>query len=372
MTVAREQRGPSLRYRIDFLLMDGREATRAEIARDLRASDSSVRQTVRRMLAAGEVATRGDGWLFVTEATRRQLAARAVRRGPRRRPVAPIVERHLTHLRKRGLRPASIVVRRRVVARLEVWLQAQGVGLLEVTPELLERFVDFTRGNAGRRSVVRNLNGFYKWLVEYEDALASNPARRLVLPREIPGLPRPISEERLAQAVDEAPEPIRAWLILAGWCGLRCMEIAQLHEHDVDLDARTLTVRDGKGGHPRVVPVVPIVADALERHLGAGYLFARIDPPPGPISADEVSHIANRFLRRIGIPDTAHSLRHRFATQVYEASGYDVIATQRLLGHRSIASTSVYARSRPNAQLHDVVAQLPHLARRGTNDEKTA
>jgi integrase/recombinase XerC len=228
-----------------------------------------------------------------------------------------------------------------------------------VSPEILDTFVDFTRGATGRRGVVRELSGFYRWCVEHEELLGSNPARRLVLPKQVAGLPRPISEERLARAVSEAPEPVRAWLIVAGWCGLRCGEIAALHEHDVDLDALTLTVRDGKGGRPRVQPMPPVVVDALDPHLGHGYLWPRRDPPPGPISANDLSHVANDFLRRLGIPDTLHSLRHRYASEVYRASGFDLIATQRLLGHRSIVSTTIYAQAQPNATLHDVIAQLP-------------
>ena len=353
------ERLPSLRERIDFLLVDGRELTPAEIARHLDVKGDVVRKTAVRMARDRELCTRGDGYYWATEASRRQLGMRVVRRGPSERPITPVVERHLEHLHKRGLRPQTIRQRRWVLSRLEVWLSSQGVEILDATPELLERFTDFARGNAGRKTAVRNVSGFYRWAVEREDLLERSPARLLVLPRERPGLPRPISEERLAAAVEQAHEPVRTWLIVAGWCGLRCAEIAALHTNDVDLAERALIVRDGKGGHARVQPMPAIVAEALEPHLGRGYLFPRVDPPPGPISPGQLQQQANGYLHRIGISDTLHSLRHRYATQVYEHSGFDLIATQTLLGHRSIASTTVYARARPADQLHDVVAALP-------------
>jgi integrase/recombinase XerC len=350
---------PSLRERIDFLLTDGRELTPAEIARHLRENPDNVRKAVRRMRQDGELASRGDGWYFATEATRHKLKTRTVRRGPAQRPVTDVVARHLEHLHKRGLRPTTIRQRRWVLSRLEVWLDGQGVKIVDATPELLERFCDFATGTSGRKVAVRNVSGFYRWAVEREDLVARNPARLLVLPRERPGLPRPISEEKLAHALAAAHEPIRTWLILAGWCGLRCMEIAAVHSNDVDLDGRMLIVRDGKGGTPRVQPIGAIVAEALEPHLGHGYLFRRVDPPPGPIGADRVQELGNKFLHRIGISETMHQLRHRYATHIYEQSGFDLLATQTLLGHRSIASTTVYARARPADQLHDVVGRLP-------------
>ena len=64
-----------LRYRIDFALMGGREATPAELARDLGVSGAHMRRELHRMRDAGEIGTRGDGWYFATDATRRQLNA---------------------------------------------------------------------------------------------------------------------------------------------------------------------------------------------------------------------------------------------------------------------------------------------------------
>jgi integrase/recombinase XerC len=55
-----------------------------------------------------------------------------------------------------------------------------------------------------------------------------------------------------------------------------------------------------------------------------------------------------RFAQRIketGIdrPVSLHSLRHTFATRLYEKTG-DLHLVQRALGHRQITTTEVYAR----------------------------
>lgn len=53
---------------------------------------------------------------------------------------------------------------------------------------------------------------------------------------------------------------------------------------------------------------------------------------------------ANTYLRSVGVDDTFHSLRHRYGTQVYELSGFDLRLTQELLGHASPATTAIYTK----------------------------
>ena len=62
-----------------------------------------------------------------------------------------------------------------------------------------------------------------------------------------------------------------------------------------------------------------------------------------------VRHAQRRFrgwLRRAGVqrPASPHSLRHRFAMDLYRRTG-DVLLVKEALRHRSIASTMVYARA---------------------------
>ncbi len=52
-----------------------------------------------------------------------------------------------------------------------------------------------------------------------------------------------------------------------------------------------------------------------------------------------------RWLRQAGItrPFSVHSLRHTFATRLYQKTG-DLYLVQRALGHRQITTTEIYAR----------------------------
>ena len=73
-----------------------------------------------------------------------------------------------------------------------------------------------------------------------------------------------------------------------------------------------------------------------------GYAFTRHDGAPGPNQPWLVSHLANACLREAGSAARFHDLRHRFATQLYQATR-DIRLVQELLGHASPSTTAVYA-----------------------------
>ena len=67
----------------------------------------------------------------------------------------------------------------------------------------------------------------------------------------------------------------------------------------------------------------------------------------------------NRLIRAAGVKrGTFHSLRHRYGTMAYQASG-DLVAVGGQMGHASITTTAVYAAaaSDAGAKLADAVAR---------------
>jgi site-specific recombinase XerD len=52
----------------------------------------------------------------------------------------------------------------------------------------------------------------------------------------------------------------------------------------------------------------------------------------------------NTYLHSLGITSTAHSLRHRFATTIYEETR-DLRLTQELMGHTSPETTAIYTQA---------------------------
>jgi integrase/recombinase XerC len=181
---------------------------------------------------------------------------------------------------------------------------------------------------------------------------------RLRGPRVKKGLPRPVTPDdavNLADAVElSATEDWigardRAVLLLMYGAGLRIAEALSLSGGDVPL-GETLRVT-GKGGKQRVVPILPIVREAVAD-------YARRCPWPlaskqplfrgakgGALGQGMVQKAMARARVGLGLPPSAtpHALRHSFATHLLGA-GADLRSLQELLGHASLGSTQIYTK----------------------------
>jgi site-specific recombinase XerD len=128
--------------------------------------------------------------------------------------------------------------------------------------------------------------------------------------------------------------------------GLRIGEATRLKASDVDSERMTIRVEAGKGNKDRYTLLADHTLDILRTYWKAyrpgEWLF------PGtrlgkPISTESVRMVFKRALQKAGIEKkaTVHTLRHSFATHLLEA-GTDLYYIQRLLGHSTANTTSVY------------------------------
>jgi integrase/recombinase XerC len=249
-------------------------------------------------------------------------------------------------MRTRGLAANTVAKRRQALAALAGYLG--GVPLSQVTEDQIERWADSLEphARATRAVYISHVRSYFRWAFD-TGRYPSNPARRLPAPLVPRRMPRPITEENLADALNHAPARIRIWLVLAASAGLRACEVAGLRGENVRLGVAEpyihVTSDTTKGVKERIIPLTPDAA----AELTAARLPVRgpcwVKAGGGQVPPNLVSKLCNQHLHDLGIPDTLHSLRHRFLTEVQRA-GHDLLVTMELAGHSTPATTAGYAK----------------------------
>ncbi|MDG5749368.1 tyrosine recombinase XerC [Qipengyuania sp. XHP0207] len=175
-------------------------------------------------------------------------------------------------------------------------------------------------------------------------------------PRIKKGLPRPVTPDDavgLADTVEALSADSwigardRAVLLLLYGAGLRIAEALALTGAAYPLGERLLVT--GKGGKERGVPILPVVAEAVDEYAKQCPWPLESDAPlfrgarGGALSQGMVQKAVARARKALGLPATAtpHALRHSFATHLLGA-GADLRSLQELLGHASLGSTQIY------------------------------
>jgi len=202
---------------------------------------------------------------------------------------------------------------------------------------------------------------FYGFLQD-TGQVAFNPARGLPLPKVAHRLPTCLTEQQAKRLLEAAHTPWhRAMVALLLFAGLRRSEVTAITFEDLDLPVRRgksgqLLVR-GKGAKQRVVPLTPMVVQAIREYLRSRpqsqctHLFvSRIGGHP--IAGRVANRMLSRVLQEAGLDQegvTPHRLRHTFATHLIRA-GVDVRTVQELLGHADLQTTARYLHSDTRAK----------------------
>ena len=203
-------------------------------------------------------------------------------------------------------------------------------------------------------------------------------------------LPRVISHPAVASifvAAYQAPatrrrrELVRATrdraLIEILFCGgLRVSEVSDLLRTSVDLGDDVIRV-NGKGSRERIVPIVSAQLHAvLKRWLEIRERYN----PKSPLlftnrngrrlSDQSIRNIVKKMARSSGAGRvTPHMFRHTLATQLLE-QGVDLRHIQRLLGHSSITTTTIYAQVSDRSQRESLMLRHPRRLMPGLPRDK--
>lgn len=220
---------------------------------------------------------------------------------------------------------------------------------------------------------------FFAWLCK-DHRLTANPAADLELPRKpYRSLPKALSlaEVETVLNVPDVTDPLgvrdRAVLELLYATGIRRSEAVRLDVDDLDRTRGVLTVRKGKGGKDRVVPIGARAIHWLERYLEQSRPLLETGVPDRALFLTGYGQRFNstylgNWVRRtieqadIGRTGSCHLFRHSCATHMLE-NGADIRFIQQLLGHARLDTTQIYtevgilqlrevhARTHPHAQM---------------------
>lgn len=241
------------------------------------------------------------------------------------------VDQWLAYLAQRGRSATTIRTYRSTMESLP--------GALAATREEVEAWWDSLDALSPRTRTraLSCLRSFYRWAARF-DLRADDPTRRLDPPKVGKRLPRPMGRAEMLRVMDSAPPDVRRAVALGGYAGLRVAEAAALDWRDVDVEARRIYVRGGKGDKDRAVGLSPLLLDELLPETGGNVVTAG----GAPYSADALQRRCNRAIRAAGVDGTFHKLRSRFATVALASTG-NLLAVSRALGHSSPSVTAIYA-----------------------------
>lgn len=224
-------------------------------------------------------------------------------------------------------------------------------------------------------------------------ARAKQPAR----------VPLVLSREEIASVLAQLQGRMLLMVSLLYGSGLRLLECARLRIADVDLERGELTVRSGKGQKDRVSVLPAGLREPLRQHLERVRRVHQRDIAAGvgaeasdasdqkaladwarrwvfPASGTYVDrctgqvrrhHVHETTLQRsfraaardagLSKPASCHTLRHSFATHLFEA-GYDIRTIQELLGHVKVSTTMIYTHVMTRRGERDIRSPLDGIA----------
>lgn len=151
---------------------------------------------------------------------------------------------------------------------------------------------------------------------------------------------------RLLQCIDHPV--VYAVVATILYAGLRISEVCSLKKEDIDLQNMELFVHLGKGKKDRILPISDELGKILSeykeqsRYNKTEYFFTT-PRSNGHISHQYVNACISKYVKKAGITKhiSAHNLRHSYASAL-ATNGCSIVAIQKLLGHSSLKTTSIY------------------------------
>lgn len=322
--------------------------------------------------------------------------------------LADFTEKFLNDYARLHLKATTVRNYERDIARINAALGH--IRLKDLKAAQINRFyaslIEERRSSATAAAIHRTMSAVLAKAVKW-GYLSTNPVQRAERPRSEQKEARYLDEPEARQMLEllrSEPVKWRCMITFDLFSGLRRGELLGLMWEDIDLDARTLTVRrtlnylpekgvyldtpkSNKSRRPLHLSRTA-VSLLLEQHawqqyqrevLGdawqeGGFVFTADDGRP--VFPTSITTWFRKFIRRTGLPYVSvHSLRHTFAS-LQIADGVPLVVVSRQLGHAKASTTAnIYAHVIAEAeakadQTFDKFSEVLHPDKRQTNAKK--
>lgn len=221
-----------------------------------------------------------------------------------------------------------------------------------------------TKNQSNKRTIVRRLSSlrsFFKYCFS-QKLVIENPVEEIETPKIEKRVPNFLSYEQIQKLFDQPDTSTllgfrdRAIMELFYSSGLRVSELVSLNRNDFEFDRLLLKLR-GKGKKERIVPITKNAAQWIKAYLNHSEREEETNGHMAQVDSDaiflnrlgtrlttrSVDRNFDKYLRASGLAGTVtpHTIRHTIATHWLE-NGMDLKTIQVLLGHSSLATTTLY------------------------------
>lgn len=275
------------------------------------------------------------------------------------------------YLLERNYSPLNVRKMRYMLRDFFIWCDDRNLKYPEeVTRAILERYqkhlFNYRKKNGEpyssftQRRHLTSIQALFKWLAK-SYYIIMNPASELDLPRKITLLPRDVLTQEEAEQILNTPDissiyQLRDKVIMEVFysTGIRRTELTNLKVWDINLDRRTVFIKEGKGKKDRIIPIskravlwiekyLREVRPQIAKHPDNNYLF--LNQFGEKFSAEGLTHWVRVYIEKSGVEKkgSCHLFRHTMATLMLE-NGADIRYIQEMLGHSSLETTQIYTK----------------------------
>lgn len=257
------------------------------------------------------------------------------------------------------------------------------LNLESIDKKVLRRFLaDLSAQSSNKSTVVRRISSlrtFFKFATQH-GFIKTNPAEDLESPKPDKRIPISLSFDQVKRLLEQPDTSNylefrdRAMMELFYSSGLRVSELIGLNRADLNLEELLMRIR-GKGKKERVIPITQNAATWISSYLNHPERFQEIDGHLAEIdheavflnklgtrlSTRSVDRGFEKYLKASGLSGriTPHTIRHTIATHWLE-NGMDLKTIQTLLGHHSVAATTIYTKVSPKLKKEVYDNTHPH------------